>query len=450
MPGLSPGGEFYNSTMSVLALGLNHTTAPLDLRGRFAFAPDQIAPTLHGFRNRIALHGRQGDTEVALLSTCNRTELYISDAAAQGEALLQPAVDWLAGVGGVGSRALLDHSYVLEDSSAARHAFRVASGLDSMVLGEPQILGQLKQAVREADTAGTLGATLHQLFQRSFAVAKEVRTSTEIGAHSISMAAAAVRLAAQLFEDLREVKVLFVGAGEMIELVATHFAARMPKAMAVANRTLERGERIGGRLGAEAMRLVDLPQRLAEFDIVVSCTASSLPLIGLGAVESALKTRKHRPMFMVDLAVPRDIEPEVAQLGDIYLYTIDDLSTLVQTAGEKRQAAVQQAEAIIETGVQGFVHWLDQRGSVPLIQALNAQANDWRTHEIARARKLIARGENFDVVLDALSRGLTQKMLHGAMAELHASAGDQRAQLAQTVSRLFLRTTTRNPADDER
>ena len=259
-----------------------------------------------------------------------------------------------------------------------------------------------------------------------------------------------MRLAAQLFEDLREVKVLFVGAGEMIELVATHFAARSPKSMAIANRTLERGERIAARLGAEALRLADLPQRLAEFDIVVSCTASSLPIIGLGAVESALKTRKRRPMFMVDLAVPRDIEPEVARLDDIYLYTVDDLSALVQTAGEKRQAAVQQAEAIIETGVQSFVHWLDQRGSVPLIQALNAQANDWRAGEIARARKLLARGESVEAVLDALSRGLTQKMLHGAMAELHASSGEQRAQIAQAVSRLFLRGAARNPADDER
>ncbi|HRP29126.1 MAG TPA: glutamyl-tRNA reductase, partial [Burkholderiaceae bacterium] len=204
--------------MSVLALGLNHTTAPLDLRGRFAFAPEQLAPALRGFHDRIAQHSARGRAELALLSTCNRTELYVSDGATHSATLVQPAVDWLAGVGGVASGALLDHSYVLENSSAARHAFRVASGLDSMVLGEPQILGQLKQAVREADSAGTLGATLHQLFQRSFAVAKEVRTSTEIGAHSISIAAAAVRLAAQLFEDLSEVKVLFVGAGEMIEL----------------------------------------------------------------------------------------------------------------------------------------------------------------------------------------------------------------------------------------
>ena len=426
--------------MTVFTLGLNHTTAPLDLRGRFAFAPEHLAPTLRGFRDRLEHAG-----EVAIVSTCNRTEVYVG----ANPSLVAPAVDWLAGVGGVSSHTLRDHAYVLEGSAAARHAFRVASGLDSMVLGEPQILGQMKQAVREADSAGTLGATLHQMFQRSFAVAKEVRTSTEIGAHSISMAAAAVRLASQLFEDLRQAKVLFVGAGEMIELVATHFAARTPRALAVANRTLERGEKLAGRFGAEVIRLADLPARLAEFDIVISCTASSLPIIGLGAVERALKLRKHRPMFMVDLAVPRDIEPEAAQLSDVYLYTLDDLSALVQTAGEKRQAAVEQAEAIIETGVQSFEHWLDQRQSVPLIQALHGQADSWRSAEIARARKMLARGDDIDAVLEALSRGLTQKMLHGALAELHSADGEQREQLARTVSRLFLRQNTRDPADDK-
>ena len=424
--------------MSVFALGLNHTTAPVDLRGRFAFTPDQLAPTLQAFRGRL-----QRPSEVAIVSTCNRTEVYVGDDPTQ----VLPALDWLAGIGRVPSHTLREHSYVLEGGSAARHAFRVASGLDSMVLGEPQILGQLKQAVREAESAGTLGTTLHQMFQRSFAVAKEVRTSTEIGAHSISMAAAAVRLASQLFEDLSDTKVLFVGAGEMIELVATHFAARTPKAMAVANRTLERGERLAARFGAEALRLADLPARLGEFDAVISCTASSLPIIGLGAVERALKSRKHRPMFMVDLAVPRDIEPEVSRLSDIYLYTVDDLSTLVQSAGEKRQAAVEQAEAIIETGVQGFVHWLDQRVSVPLIQALHTQADDWRAAEIARARKLLAKGEDVDTVLEALSRGLTQKMLHGTLAELHAADGEQRAQLAAVVSRLFLRQSVRTHSD---
>jgi len=427
--------------MSVFALGLNHTTAPVDLRGRFAFTPEQLVPTLQQLRERL-----QRSSEVAIVSTCNRTELYVG--AQPG--LVTPAVDWLADVGGVASQTLRQHAYVLEGGAAARHAFRVASGLDSMVLGEPQILGQMKQAVREAETAGTLGGTLHQMFQRSFAVAKEVRSATEIGAHSISMAAAAVRLAAQLFEDLRQTKVLFVGAGEMIELAATHFAARTPRSMAVANRTLERGEKLAGRFGAEAMLLSDLPARLAEYDVVVSCTASSLPIIGLGAVERALKARRKRPMFMVDLAVPRDIEPEVARLSDVYLYTVDDLASMVQAGSEKRLAAVEQAEAIIETGVQSFVHWMAQRGSVPLIQALHSQADDWRAAEISRARKMLAKGEDIEAVLEALSRGLTQKLLHGTLAELHAADGEHRAQLAQTVSRLFLRQSTRLPSDDQR
>jgi glutamyl-tRNA reductase len=425
--------------MTVFALGLNHQSAPLDVRGRFAFAPGQLPPALQGFRERLA----RAAPEVALLSTCNRTELYVAAHPSQGLALVRPALEWLADQGGVAPAQLEAHSYVKEDRAAARHAFRVASGLDSMVLGEPQILGQLKEAVRGADAAGTLGTTLHQLFQRSFSVAKEVRTSTEVGSHSISMAAASVRLASQLFEDLREIAVLFVGAGEMVELVATHFAAREPRLMAVANRTLERGEKLANRFGAQALRLSDLPQRLHEFDAVISCTASSLPIIGLGAVERALKARKHRPMFMVDLAVPRDIEPEAAQLPDVYLYTVDDLSTLVQTAGEKRAAAVEQAEAIIDAGVQSFAHWLDQRASVPLIQALQQQADDWRSTEMARARKLLARGEDVDAVLEALSRGLTQKMLHGALAELHAADAVQREQVAQTVSRLFLRQKAR-------
>jgi glutamyl-tRNA reductase len=436
--------QFYNQRMSVFALGLNHVSAPLDLRGRFAFTLEQLAPTLQTFQARLggATMRNAPTPEAAILSTCNRTELY----CAAPRQLLAPAIDWLAQTGGVEASLLRDHTYVREGGDAARHAFRVASGLDSMVLGEPQILGQLKQAVREADTAGTLGTTLHQLFQRSFAVAKEVRTSTEIGAHSISMAAAAVRLAGQLFEDLQDIRVLFVGAGEMIELCATHFAARSPRHMAVANRTLERGEKLALHFNAEAMRLNDLPSRLHEFDAVVSCTASPVPIIGLGAVERALKARRHRPIFMVDLAVPRDVEPEVAQLDDVYLYTVDDLSAVVQNAGEKRQAAVAQAEAIIETGVQSFVHWMDQRATVPLIQALQVQTDAWRELELARARKQLAKGADIEQVLDALTRGLTQKMLHGTLAELHGADAGHREALAGTVARLFLRGDTRLPS----
>ena len=416
--------------MAVWALGINHTTAPLDLRGRFAFARDMIEPHLQGLRGSLAQ-----SPEAAIVSTCNRTEIYCAGNTSD----LEQTLAWLAQSGGVSVQSLRAHTYSLTDGQAARHAFRVASGLDSMVLGEPQILGQLKDAVRAADAAGALGSTLSQLFQRSFAVAKEVRSSTEIGAHSISMAAATVRLAGQLFEDLARVKVLFVGAGEMVDLCATHFAAKNPRSMTIANRTLERGETLAARLDAEVMHLADLPERLHEFDAVISCTASTLPIIGLGAVERALKKRKHRPMFIVDLAVPRDIEPEVKRLGDVYLYTVDDLASVVQTAQASRQAAVAQAEAIVDAGVQSFMHWVDQRHSVPLIQQLNAQADAWRAAELARARKALAKGEDVDTVLEALAKGLTQKMLHGAFVELHGADSSVRERVSEAIGHFFLR-----------
>ncbi len=416
--------------MAVWALGLNHNTAPLDIRGKFAFAIDQTGEALTQLRERVP-----GSAEVTLLSTCNRTEVY----CAAPQPALAHTLDWLAQAGGVDRTTLSGHTYVLNEAQAARHAFRVASGLDSMVLGEPQILGQMKDAVRAAQQAGALGTTLHQLFQRSFAVAKEVRTSTEIGAHSISMAAACVRLAGQVFEDLAQTRVLFVGAGEMIELCTTHFAARSPRQMVIANRTLERGEKLASQFGGEVMRLAELPDRLHEFDVVVSCTASSLPLIGLGAVERALQRRRHRPMFMVDLAVPRDIEPEVKGLDDVYLYSVDDLSGVVQTAQANRQAAVAQAEAIIDAGVQSFLHWLDQRSVVPLIQQLNEQSDRWQQAELTKARKMIARGDDPERVLQALAQGLSHKILHGALAELHAGDQDARERARHAIEHFFLR-----------
>jgi glutamyl-tRNA reductase len=404
----------------------------LDLRGRFAFAIEQVGPVLDSLK-----HSFGSQTEATILSTCNRTEIY----CASQEIAMPQTLQWLAQSGGVSPDSLHNHIYTLVDDEAARHAFRVASGLDSMVLGEPQILGQMKDAVRVAREVGTLGTTLHQMFQRSFAVAKRVRSSTEIGAHSISMSAASVRLAAQLFEDLSKINVLFVGAGEMIELCATHFAAKNPKSMMVANRTQERGERLAIQFKADVMRLADLPDRLHEFDAVISCTASTLPLIGLGAVERALKKRRNRPMFMVDLAVPRDIEPEVKSLRDVYLYTVDDLSQVVQTGQASRQAAVAEAEVIIDAGVQSFVNWLDQRSDVPLIQQLNQQAEMWRASELQKAQKLIAKGEPVDKVMDILSKNLTQKMLHGAMSELHSEDSATRQQARQAIEHFFLRSS---------
>ena len=421
--------------MSLLALSLNHHSAPLDLRARFAFAPAQLPEALQSLRARL----QRAAPEVTLLSTCNRTELYFAPTAPVAAAdAVAPALEWLAERGGTARGDVDAHVRVAEGEEVARHAFRVSAGLESMVLGEPQILGQMKLAVREAGLAGTLGSTLHQLFQRSFAVAKEVRSATEIGAHSVSMAAAAARLSLQLFGSLAQAQVLFVGAGEMIELCAAHFASRKPQSMTVANRTAERGEALARRFGASSMALADLPDRLHAFDIIVTCTASSLPIIGLGAMERALKARRRRPMFVVDLAVPRDVEPEVARLPDVYLYTVDDLSELVQKAGERRQAEVARAEAIVEEGVRSFTQWLHQRDTVPLIRAIHHQADEWREHELSRARRQLARGDDPAQVMDALARGLVAKLMHGALAELRGGDGAQREVVAHTVARCFL------------
>ena len=305
--------------MHLLTLGLNHTTAPLSLREKVAFPGDALRDAIADLRGQL----RAMLPEAAILSTCNRTEIYCATPDPQDA---QTAIArWMAERNRIGAPSqLLEHLYARPNDHAVRHAFRVASGLDSMVLGEPQILGQMKDAARIAQEADALGTHLHQLFQRTFAVAKEVRSQTEIGAHSVSMAAAGVRLAQRLFEDLRATSVLFVGAGEMIELAATHFAAQHPRRITVANRTAERAHKLAQRFGGQSLRLGDLPDSLAEHDIIVSCTASSLPIIGLGMVERALKARRRRPIFMIDLAVPRDIEPEVARLNDVFLYTVDD------------------------------------------------------------------------------------------------------------------------------
>jgi glutamyl-tRNA reductase len=420
--------------MQLLAVGLNHTTAPVALRERLAFAPEQLGTAVTAARNWFACANSQGGDEAAILSTCNRTELYAASNAANP---LDAGAQFLADFHKLNYSELRPHLYMLPQHDAVRHTFRVASGLDSMVLGETQILGQIKDAIRTADEAGGLGTYLHQLFQRSFSVAKEVRSTTEIGAHSVSMAAAAVRLSQRIFDKISEQNVLFIGAGEMIELCATHFAAQNPKSITVANRTMERGEALAHRFNGKAMRLAELGTQLQQYDIVISCTASSLPLIGLGMVERAIKARRHKPMFMVDLAVPRDIEPEVGRLNDVFLYTVDDLGKVVQTGMENRQAAVAQAEAIIETRVQSFMHWIDDRAVVPVIQGLQENGEVIRLLELERARKLLAKGEPIDAVLEALSKGLTAKFMHGPQQALHRAQGDERAQLAELLPQLF-------------
>lgn len=425
--------------MQLLAVGLNHTTAPVTIREKVAFPADQIGQAVASARawfDRSATTG--ASDEAAILSTCNRTELYAASHLAGGvDTAIDVTARFLAEYHQMPYAELRPHLYTLPQDNAVRHAFRVASGLDSMVLGEAQILGQMKDAVRRAEAAGGLGTYLHQMFQRTFAVAKEVRSTTEIGVHSVSMAAAAVRLSQRIFDTMSEQNVLFIGAGEMIELCATHFAAQNPKSLTIANRTLERGELLAHRFNGRAIRLADLPALLPQFDIVISSTASSLPIIGLGMVERAIKARRHKPMFMVDLAVPRDIESEVGRLDDVFLYTVDDLGSAVQTGMENRQAAVAQAEAIIETRVQSFMHWIESRSVVPLIRDLHDTSEAMRMAELERARKLLARGEDIDTVLDALSKGLTAKFLHGPQQALHNAQGDERARLAALLPQLF-------------
>jgi len=420
--------------MQLLAVGLNHTTAPVALRERLAFAPEQLGLAVAEARNWFQRLDSRGGDEAAILSTCNRTELY---AASHAENPLDAGAHFLADFHKLNYAELRPHLYMLPQHDAVRHTFRVASGLDSMVLGETQILGQIKDAIRTADEAGGLGTYLHQLFQRSFSVAKEVRSTTEIGAHSVSMAAAAVRLSQRIFDKIADQNVLFIGAGEMIELCATHFAAQNPKSITIANRTMERGEVLAHRFNGKAIRLAELQNQLHQYDIVISCTASSLPLIGLGMVERAVKARRHKPMFMVDLAVPRDIEAEVGRLNDVFLYTVDDLGKVVQAGMENRQAAVAQAEAIIETRVQSFMHWIDDRAVVPVIQHLQENGEAIRLLELERARKLLAKGEDIDTVLEALSKGLTAKFMHGPQQALHRAQGDERAQLAELLPQLY-------------
>ncbi|MDY7576908.1 glutamyl-tRNA reductase [Herbaspirillum sp. RTI4] len=422
--------------MHLLAVGLNHTTAPVSLREKVAFPLDSLGQAVAAARSWFG-ETEGAPSEAAILSTCNRTELYAAGALSGVDEAIDKTAHFLADYHRLPYAELRPFLYALPQDNAVRHAFRVASGLDSMVLGEPQILGQMKDAVRHAEAVGGLGTYLHQMFQRTFAVAKEVRTTTDIGAHSVSMAAAAVRLSQRIFDTLTGQHVLFIGAGEMIELCATHFAAQNPKSLTVANRTLARGETLAHRFSGTAICLADLPSQLAKFDIVISCTASSLPIIGLGLVERAVKERRRKPIFMVDLAVPRDIEEEVGRLDDVFLYTVDDLGAVVQTGMENRQAAVSQAETIIETRVQSFMHWIDNRAVVPVIQELHETGEHLRTAELERARKMLARGDDVDAVLEALSKGLTAKFLHGSQQALHHAQGDERARLATLLPQLF-------------
>ena len=411
--------------MALLVLGINHHSAPLEVREKLAIPQEGQPEAL------ADLAARSGASEVVLVSTCNRTEVICSaeDAA--------PVRGWLEAAASRSGVDLAPYLYCHVDEAAVRHAFRVAAGLDSMVLGEPQILGQVKQSVRNAEGAGTLGSTLSRLYQNAFAVAKQVRTETALGAQSISMAATALKLAQNIFGDLARTRVLLIGVGEMVELAAAYFAAQQPQEVVVANRTLARGEAFAERFNATAISLADLPGRIAEFDVIVTGTASTLPIIGKGLMERALKARKRRPIFIVDFAVPRDVEAEVASLEDVFLYTVDDLGGIVQENAESRRAAVAAAEALVERQVDAFRHWQGARAAVPAIVELRRRADSYRETELAKAKGRLARGEDPAEVLEGLAKGLANKFLHHPSQALSRARAGEREALARAIEVLY-------------
>ena len=417
--------------MQLLCLGLNHKTAPLAVRERVAFGPEDTGETVALIKTRLASADAGGVTEAMILSTCNRTEIYC--AAVDPKRAANSVLELIEELKGVRTTDLQPHVYVYEQSEAARHVFRVVSGIDSMVLGETQIVGQFKKAVATARDVKGLGLMLNHLFQDAFTVAKEVRSSTAIGSNSVS-------LSLRLFGNLSDSNVLFVGAGEMIELCAAHFSAQQPRSITVANRSLERGQNLAARYNGKAMKLQDLPQVISNFDIIVSCTASALPIIGLGMIERAVKERRHRPICIVDLAVPRDVEAEVARLDDVYVYSMDELGAVVESGKESRKAAVVKAEVIISMRVQAFEKWLEMRAAVPAIARIRNRAEKARAELTHKAIKQIEKGEDPAVVIDLFGKAFMHKLLHDPTVLLRNAEGltsEEREHMTMIVGHFF-------------
>jgi len=413
--------------MSILAFGINHKTAPIDIRERVAFSPDEITRALKDLVSQPTV------SEAAIISTCNRTELYCGLENND----LNMVVNWLRNYHKLGERDILPYIYAHPDHDAVRHVLRVASGLDSLVLGEPQILGQMKDAYVAANQAGTLGGCLDRLFQHTFAVAKQVRTDTAIGASPVSVAFAAVSLAKQIFSELDNHTALLIGAGDTIELAARHLHESGIGRMIIANRTVKRAQTLATELGAYAISLPDIPAHLAEADIVISSTASPLPILGKGSVESALKARKHRPMLMIDIAVPRDIEAEVGKLSDVYLYTVDDMQEIIQEGLRSRQEAAEQAEEIIDNQVSHFMNWLRSLGAVTTIRAMREKAEANRDAELEKALALLASGKDPKEVMQQFAHRLTNKLIHAPSVQLKQAGYDGRNELFDAARTIF-------------
>jgi len=431
--------------VNLISIGINHHIAPLEVREKVALVPEIMPDALQDLQNYLSQSQGKDKSEVAILSTCNRTEIYCAanDQIITDQQVTDKTIDWLSQQKGFQSDELTPYLNTSIASGAVRHVFRVGCGLDSMVLGETQILGQMKQAVQTAKQVGSMGTYLNQLFNKTFSVAKEVRTNTEINMHAISLASAALRLSTLVLGDVAEQRILFIGAGEMIQLCAAHFAAKNPKSITIANRSLERGELLAGYLRdqgrvSESIQLVELPNKLHQFDIVISCTASSLPIIGMGMVKTALKKRVRKPLVMIDLAVPRDIESEVSSLPDVYLYTVDNLGEVVKEGLGHRLSAVKSAEQIIDQQVSQFMQWLSQRAAVPLITSIKERSEAFQKLELEKAQKRLARGENPQEVMAELARALANKFLHGSFHLLHHQDEDTFKDSERMLSQIYM------------
>jgi len=412
--------------MALLSLGINHLTAPVDIREKVAFAPEQMTQALHELQDIPAVN------ETVIVSTCNRTEIYCDASSDCAEVITH----WLTAHHGIGENSLSPYIYQHSDQEVARHLFRVASGLDSMVLGEPQILGQLKDSYDRARGDKAINSILDRLFQHSFSVAKRVRTDTEIGSNPVSVAFAAVNLSKQIFGDLDELHALLIGAGETIELVSRHLKSQQIGSMTIANRNVERARALAEQIGAEAVQINAVPEQLVRADIVISSTASQLPILGKGAIESALKQRKHRPVFMVDLAVPRDIEPEAGTLQDIYLYTVDDLKSVVDENLRGRELAAEAAQEIVNLEVTMFDRWLRTHQSADQIRQLRDGAELIRQQAVDKALAQLAQAADPEQAIQRLASEITNKLLHKPTMEMRKALqeGDEdRIQLLKSL-----------------
>ena len=413
--------------MHLLTIGLNHQTAPIEVREKAAFGPESVQEAL------TDLTQSAGVSEATILSTCNRTEIYCGQEKQSRDNI----VSWLCAHSGLTRSDLGESLYQFPNEEAVKHAFRVASGLDSMVLGEPQILGQMKNAFQTAASVGATGKVLNRLFQHTFNVAKQVRTDTSIGENAVSVAYTGVNLARRIFSSLADQNVLLIGAGETIELVARHLKQNQVKHIIIANRSVDKARALSLEIGSEAISLAQIPSRLHEADIIVTSTASTLPILGKGAIEAALKKRKHSPMFILDLAVPRDVEAEVSQLKDAYLYTVDDLRTMVDENREMRLRAAEEAENIIDFQVVKFMRWMRSLDSVPAIRSFREGMNELKQVELERAHRKLGKGADPAEVLEQFARDLTNKMAHHPSQVLRQADIEGDASIILAARKLF-------------